>query len=284
MPTVICYRNGILSSWGFETRQEDFSDPALDVGEWFKVYLDRKEYRDAGDDSWPRSYEDVKRAYRDFLKQLYLRTKEEIEAAVLRGSSWEEAEIEFIFSVPTTWTAMAVATTFEKLIKEAGFGSDSAEHKVVIGLTEAEAAAIHTFETEKATYSPGQIVLVVDAGGGTTDLALLQVHSDENRQHVMKELDNVRGLELGSVEIDVAFEDMVLERLLHVGAETGMSPDACAKAARKMSRDNFRPHKENFGSEMSDRQTVKRIEIPGLSDMISIPSVGIRNGGLMVTK
>ena len=284
VPTVVCYRSGRFSSWGFETSQEDFSDPEIDVGEWFKVYLDRKEYQDASDNSWPRSYDDVKRAFRDFLRQLYARIREELESAVLRGTTWHDASVEFIFSVPTTWTAMSVTQTFEGIIHEAGFTSGGVNHKVVIGLTEPEAAAIHTFATEKETYSDGQIILVVDAGGGTTDLALLKANKQTNGQMGLSELDNVRGLELGSVEIDVAFEDMVLERLLASKATLGLSDRACEKAARKMARENFRPHKENFGSDMSDRQNMKRIDIPGVSDSISIPHAGIRGGGLMVTK
>ena len=280
----MCYRSGRFSSWGFETRLEDTSDPELDTGEWFKVYLDRKDYRDATDDSWPRSYEDVKRAYRDFLRQLYGCIKQEIQSAVLRGVSWQDAPIEFIFSVPTTWTAMAVTHTFQALIHEAGFGTEGVNHKVVIGLTEAEAAAIHTFATEKETYTDGQIVLVVDAGGGTTDLALLRAQRQPNGQLALKAIDNVRGLELGSVEIDLAFENLALERLEQSAVELGLSPQKCEKVVRTMARQNFRPHKENFGSEMSDRQSLKRIDIPGVSDSVSLPHAGIRSGGLMITK
>lgn len=293
MPTVVYYRNGRFSSWGFETRQDDFSERDLDVAEWFKVYLDhkeykehldRKQYKDAADDSWPRSYEDVKRAYRDFLRQLYTCIREEIQSAVLRGTSWPDADIEFIFSVPTTWTAIAVTKTFEGLLHEAGYGSEGKNHKVVIGLTEAEAAAVHTFATEKETYSDGQIILVVDAGGGTTDLALLRAEKQSNGDIGLKALDNVHGLELGSVEIDMAFEELAEDRLKRCAFDLGLSEQGCEKAAQRMARDSFRPHKENFGSDMSDRQTTKRIDIPGVSDSISIPHAGIRNGGLMVSK
>ena len=281
---MVCYRKGRFSSWGFETRLEDTSDPLLDTGEWFKVYLDRKEYQDAADDSWPRSYEDVKRAYRDFLRQLYGCIKQELQSAVLRGVSWHDAAVEFIFSVPTTWTAMAVTNTFESIIHESGFGSEGDNHKIVIGLTEAEAAAIHTFATEKETYTDGQIVLVVDAGGGTTDLALLKAQKEKNGSLALKAIDNVRGLELGSVEIDLSFENVALQRLEQCTPELGLTPQECEKVVRKMARQNFRPHKENFGSEMSDRQSTKRIDIPGVSDNVNVARAGIRNGGLMITK
>lgn len=284
VPTVICYRGGRFSSWGFETRLEDFSDPGIDVAEWFKVYLDRKEYRDADNDSWPRSYDDVKRAFRDFLRQIYNCIKDELETAVLRGTQWRDANIEFIFSVPTTWTAVAVTQTFEGIIQEAGFASGGVNHKVVIGLTEAEAAAVHTLATEREAYSHGQIILVVDAGGGTTDLALLRAHKAADAKLALKALDSVHGLELGSVEVDLAFEDLAFERLKSCAHELSLSHKACEKVARKMAREAFRPFKENFGTDSSDRQAWKRIDIPGISDMISIPYAGIRSGGLMVSK
>lgn len=51
-----------------------------------------------------------------------------------------------------------------------------------------------------------------------------------------------------------------------------------------MARDSFKPHKENFGSEMSDRQIRKKIDIPGVPDHVTIEHAGIRGGGLIVTK
>jgi len=100
---------------------------------------------------------------------------------------------------------------------------------------------------------------------------------------VLKAIDKVRGLELGSVEIDLAFENMALERLERSAPELGLSKQKCEKVVRTMARQNFRPHKENFGSDMSDRQSMKRFDIPGMSDSVSIPHVGIRSG-LMITK
>ena len=65
---------------------EQFS---VDLAEWFKVYLDRRQWqnRDTDDSSWPRSYNDVKRAYRDFLEQLYACIKQELMSAAERSRS-----------------------------------------------------------------------------------------------------------------------------------------------------------------------------------------------------
>lgn len=66
--------------------------------------------------------------------------------------------------------------------------------------------------------------------------------------------------------------------------ELNLSEYSCEKAARRMARDSFKPHKENFGSEMSDRQMRKKIDIPGVPDHVTIEYAGIRGGGLIITK
>lgn len=86
--------------------------------------------------------------YCDYFQLLY----RSIEAC-LRGevaSRWEDAKIGFIFSVPTTWKPPTVER-FRSITERAGFGSAS-DHKVVIGLTEAEAAAVHTARNTLAIF------------------------------------------------------------------------------------------------------------------------------------
>jgi hypothetical protein len=59
------------------------------------------------------------------------------------ANRWENANIEFVFSVPTTWKPVPTVERFRSVVKRAGFGAYP-NHKVDIGLTEAEAAAVHT--------------------------------------------------------------------------------------------------------------------------------------------
>lgn len=120
------------------------------------MVLDQNEYikykkRDI--EAVPRSYEDVRAAYRDFLAFLYGYIVQTFQSTnLLYGTSWRETKVEFMFTVPTTWTALGVTNTFEALVREAGFGSDGAEHSVSVGLTEAEAAAVHTFASQSSAY------------------------------------------------------------------------------------------------------------------------------------
>jgi hypothetical protein len=147
-----------LSSWGFLTNQEDNSNPSISFHEWFKIYLDPQDYnkaRAADAAAVPRSHQDVRKFYRDFLRKLCSYIEEQLEDQVGR-TTWRKANIEFSFSVPTTWTAVGVTKDFEKLAREAGFGAAGPAHSVTVGLTEAEAAAVYTFKTQSASYTVGR--------------------------------------------------------------------------------------------------------------------------------
>lgn len=189
MPTAVSYhRNGYVS-WGFLTRSEDEQDnPSVEFHEWFKIFFDENEYNKArrvrrNIPYLPASHSEVKRYYKDFLSKLYPEIRKHLQDSV-RG--WATARIEFLFSVPTTWTRLGLSPEFKRLAVSAGFGQDSPNHKVEIYLTEAEAAAVHTFNTQNTLYDVGRgcrfssvrklislaknddVLLIVDAGGGTT--------------------------------------------------------------------------------------------------------------------
>lgn len=74
-------------------------------------------------------------------------------------NSWGNARIEFSFTVPTTWEAVGITKDFEKLIREAGFGKGGPKHTVAVGLTEAEAAAVHTFKRQSSSYNVSNIIM-----------------------------------------------------------------------------------------------------------------------------
>jgi len=66
---------------------------------------------------------------------------------LLAPNKWASTKIEFVFSVPTTWENHTMIDDFKHLIKDAGFGDGGKRYTVIIGLTEASAAAVYTFKT-----------------------------------------------------------------------------------------------------------------------------------------
>lgn len=152
VPTSLCYEGGNEISWGFLTHREDGDD--LEVHDWFKIYLDETEYHKAAKldpEAVPPTHAHVKTYYRDYLRKLYQHIKKVL-SAELPAVGFEKESIEFIFSVPTTWSP-GVAEDLRQLAREAGFDSGSPNHSVKIGLTEAEAAAVCSFSTQSGWFA-----------------------------------------------------------------------------------------------------------------------------------
>ncbi|KAF1928220.1 uncharacterized protein M421DRAFT_5288 [Didymella exigua CBS 183.55] len=197
VPTVVVYPIGSdePSSWGFlsETTAETTSEDK-EYKEWFKTCLDadklrQKQFEDPK--GAPTNLQDVEQWYRDYLRKM----------------------IEFIISVPTTWAPIPTVENFKRLVCEAGFGSQI-QHSVNIGLTEAEAVAVHVSIEAPGIFHENDILLVCDAGGGTTDLSVLRVTGTVNQVINLQQLDVVFGETIGSAAIDYEFEQLVTQRLI----------------------------------------------------------------------
>jgi len=181
-------RTGKLISWGFGC---DLQDPNLDVFEHFKLYLD-PDYRD---DYADISSEDAQRYFYDFLFMVHDHVARHFQ---IRIPNWRKINVEWVFSVPTTWRDAGFIHSLENLIKSAGFGADGPLHSCRITLTEAEAAGISVasqyLEVRRPSRHPcsiadftqkGDVILVCDAGGGTTvsvflEFSLQNLDSGEN--------------------------------------------------------------------------------------------------------
>ena len=154
MPTVLVYENPgdttthhtAPSSWGFLS--ETAAEQNKAHKDWFKTYLDpvRLAEQQAADQTTDDQQAlltmgEVEKLYEDYLRLLYKHIEFKLKPDLLR-TSWHNANIEFIFSVPTTWKPPTVEK-FRSIAQRAGFGT-MWSHKLSIGLTEAEAAAVHT--------------------------------------------------------------------------------------------------------------------------------------------
>ena len=157
----------------------------------------------------------------EYLRQIYCHNRITIPKDIsrkcfgyiekLRGAGWDDWEVEFIFSVPTTWKTLDSQRRFGSIVHNAGFGKG--KHKAVLGFTEAEAAAVAmVMDSESAIRcDENDIFLSVDAGGGTTDLAFIRIVSADTLK--IDQVQDVSGDEIGSMLIDMGFMQLVDERL-----------------------------------------------------------------------
>lgn len=171
VPSTISYpQDGSEPRWGFLCDPDDDYYEIAQVREHFKIYLDQESLdlahsNDLGD--IPRTVGEAKELVTDYLRQIHQHTKFSIEAVT---GSWKDRTVEFVFSLPTTWNSLDTINRFKDAIDAAGFNVDSpARHSATVELTEAEAAAVYIATSPQVTLARGDIILVCDAGGGTTE-------------------------------------------------------------------------------------------------------------------
>ena len=201
----------------------------------------------------------------------------------------------------------------EKIIHAAGFGQTERERASVY-LTEAEAAAI---SASKQYLAKGEVFLVCDAGGGTTDLNVLKVECADRHSTMLLPLSWTEGEAVGSTVIDYRVRNNVKHRLARIqehiegGLEdvvsrmvsnsvcltssihedpflsTFRAKDVlvCLLMLRLLSkmRDNFTTFKCSFGSVGYDVPKLS-LPIPGMSGGMDFPHAGVEDSRIVITR
>lgn len=291
VPTVLVYpKNSTTpSSWGFlsETSSEQMSDNK-ECKEWFKTFLDEDRLLQArrdtkNQDVCPESIQEVERLYCDFFRFLYQTIQQKLKGEL--ANRWEDANIEFIFSVPTTWKPVPTIERFRSTIERAGFGRYP-NHKVDIGLTEAEAAAVHTAREFPRLFNERDVLLVCDIGGGTTDLSVLRVTNTGGMGSLsLEQMDVVQGATIGSVQLDTAFEESVRNRLELANriTPTGLQPKELDDIAWQMAKSReYQNAKCEYGS--SDDVADYYLAIPKIHRGYVNENVGIKHGDMRLKR
>ncbi|KAI9738416.1 MAG: hypothetical protein M1834_008919 [Cirrosporium novae-zelandiae] len=285
VPTAIAYygnsRN--IKTWGFlcEPIQDD---EEFDIKELFKLHLD-PQYRD--EDAGHMSTKDARRAFEDYISCIHSHIEKFFDD---RFSEWRYQVVEFIFSVPTTWKSAGMMNDLEDIIERAGFGGDGDMHRFNIGLTEAEAAAVYVSNQQ---LQKDDVMLVCDAGGGTTDVNVLKVISLPENPTRLKQLiwvevgrcvgtEMYKGRPIGSAFINMRVTKLIMKQLktipnfLHTEEEL-------RECAEKMMQGPFERFKCSFGDPASNVPTLF-LPIPGLSPECDYLDLGIRNSKLMINR
>lgn len=285
VPTLSLYSNATnaLSSWGFECDDDDDMDKTR--REYFKIFLDQETLDDAHRqnlNSAARSIEEAQFLVTDYLRQVYAHVKETIEIQIGRRhmGGWRDLAVEFVFSVPTTWTSMDIINRFKNTIRDAGFGTEGPRHNAQVDLTEAEAAAVYTIKTSAVPFQQGDIFLCIDAGGGTSDLALMQVASVYSAVPSLEQIDAVKGVGVGAALIDRAFAALVAAKLSAFRDIQALLPaDYPARMARSH---QFKAIKHKFGHKAYMLPYTK-IPMEGVSHDFNHAGLGIQNGRMEFT-
>lgn len=287
VPTILVYPHGhdVPSSWGFEAESQAQHDPNYGTTrEWFKTLISpdalRKENERQGPDD-KVTHEDVRRWFRDYLRRLYDHIQARLQSE-LPNMSWATSKVEFLFSVPTTWNPGTVET-FRSLINQAGFGGPAyANHVVTVSLTEPEAAAVYTSTTASGIFRENDVLVVCDAGGGTTDLSAMRVTETAVGALSLKQLrqlDVVAGENVGSAAIDYDFELLARSKLHKVCAMGGLQIDV-EEAAWEMARSGeFQNTKCDYGAR--DNSPTFSVPIPRFWGDYSSGEVDIINGQML---
>ncbi|KAH8660366.1 hypothetical protein BX600DRAFT_383457 [Xylariales sp. PMI_506] len=272
-----------LSAWGYLCEEDDATEKSRH--EFFKIFLDKQTLNaahQAGISQAPSSVLAAKRLVTDYLREIYLHVKRAIELHTGIGHiGWQSMVVEFVFSVPTTWRTQEIINVFKDTIYAAGFGTEGMAHTATVELTESEAAAVGTIKGSSVAFRAGDMFLSVDAGGGTTDFAVMQVVEPREPFPVLSQITQVDGIGTGSALIDQAFISFIDARIDQFPELAQLLPPDCAK--RLARSDKFRTMKHKFGEHVYDSPTYK-IPLEGVSYNFNYAEAGIEQGKLILKR
>lgn len=190
-----------LLDWGFHcvyTTQE------LSVEKEFKLYLDPD-----FPDTYPSAptHAEAKKFYVDYMSSLCKFIQVHFRQWY---PNWHEQNVEYLFSIPTTWTSARLTARLEEWLEEAGFGGSN-KRRIKIAQTEAEAAAVYTAKAQP--FQKGDIIMVADAGGATTDINILELMEHSRNKTQLKALNKAEGINVGSTLIDQQIKHFIAQKL-----------------------------------------------------------------------
>ncbi|KAB8336802.1 hypothetical protein FH972_021111 [Carpinus fangiana] len=268
VPTAISYleSDGSVAAWGCSV---DFASLDAIPEDLFKLFLDPD--FDRGDDPNTIPAETAQKYFVDYTRCLREYIEKWLSNTFPRS---EELRVEYLFSTPTTWKSPAFIDTIERLVKEAGYSQ--ARSTFHISLTEAEAAAVYA---ARQPYRQGDIIMVCDAGGGTTDLNILKFSAAQRDSTELEQLLWVEGQAVGSALIDFNVEQMITSRLETIQQHLRKAPEDTCEA---MVRDRLLPFKHAFGTDDLGPQDLE-LDVPGLSSAASFPDARIFDGKMLLT-
>ncbi|OCL06073.1 actin-like ATPase domain-containing protein [Glonium stellatum] len=202
VPSVISYKNGIPSQWGYMAERLD------DSCHWFKLRLDKPKNIEE-----PKHFKIRPRGLKktaqdmaaDYLRMIWEYTKSDI-SEQLGNIEWGRTHaLKVILTVPAVWSATAKSRTLEAA-RIAGLPAN------IVLVPEPEAAALAILRDKdrmEETQKLDDVFVICDAGGGTVDLITYKVKRLNPLQ--VGETAEGDGDFCGSVYLDEEFERHIAE-------------------------------------------------------------------------
>ncbi|KAF8622621.1 hypothetical protein AX15_006876 [Amanita polypyramis BW_CC] len=215
IPTCLLYdEQGQVLAWGLEAKNASPMNSTIRC-EWFKLFLEPQALRDEStiDPRLPR-LPPGKRAIDliiDFLSCLWEYAKDRITREIGAVADLNSADV--WLTVPAAWDAkgcdiMREAAISAGLVQSSRAGDRTWRDRLHI-ITEPEAAAVHcAFLTDVHRLKPSQNFMIVDAGGGTCDLAVYKIIGQLAGLEIA-EMCARSGANCGSLFLDLRFRELV---------------------------------------------------------------------------
>ncbi|KAJ5769200.1 hypothetical protein N7520_003759 [Penicillium odoratum] len=271
VPTYIEYdEQGLVKNWGFQCDQEDKSS---NIKEFFKLHL-APQYHDDYPGSPSRGQ--AQKWFQDYIQCVYRHVISHFNNCI---PNFVSRHVEFLFSVPTTWKDVRMVEETRRLL-ETAISAKTPMHRVSIGLTEAEAAAVYAGNEHyqaRMTHTD-ETILVCDAGGGTTDVNVLKLISSRGEPTRLEQLGHVEGQPIGSAFIDRKMYDLIRARLDKVENHLSFPPN---ETAWKMISGRFQRLKCAFGTEATATPWLK-LDVPLLDATGDHVDAGIYDGQMQI--
>ncbi|KAI8935381.1 hypothetical protein NX059_007964 [Plenodomus lindquistii] len=134
----------------------------------------------------------------------------------LEKLSWtDRSKVDLTFCVPVCWNCEAIAimeSCVKKAMKDSRLGSDGELTPELFTVQEAEAAALGILKSRSRTLRAGTTVLIIDAGGGTTDLGAYRLTAS-SPPRLDSEVSKTSGEPVGSRDLNEALREFARSQL-----------------------------------------------------------------------
>lgn len=236
-----------LCNWGFLSGADG---KRITLEKEFKLYIDPMFW----DDNPHRpAHPEAMKFYKDYMTSLHNYIEQFFSQSIV---SWHQKNVEYLFSIPTTWKNPNITANLEATLAAAGFANGH-NRRVNIYLTEAESAAVNAAKS----FRVGDIVMVADAGGATTDINVLELIERSARSTKLRALTKAEGINVGSTVIDSKIRRLIAQRLRALGVP-GDNADLQWIADDMMHAKGFEGTKCGFAGEQWRVQMNTQFTIP----------------------